>query len=158
MVVFMKRFLSLFLISLFFVGALSGCKKNDAMGGFLSDVVSTTEEYGYELDVDINTTSDIGVVSGDGSDTSSEGVVVNYENSVSQGSSSSEGSTSSYDSSSQADECKHKNVVIDPAVEPTYISTGLTEGSHCGDCGKILVAQEKVKMSGRYELPEIPLE
>ena len=32
-------------------------------------------------------------------------------------------------------------VVIDPAVEPTDKSDGLTEGSHCSFCGKVLVAQ-----------------
>ena len=31
--------------------------------------------------------------------------------------------------------------VIDPRVEPTGTTDGLTQGSHCGVCGKILVAQ-----------------
>jgi uncharacterized repeat protein (TIGR02543 family) len=33
-------------------------------------------------------------------------------------------------------------VVIDPAVPATYESTGLTEGSHCAVCNKVLVPQE----------------
>ena len=36
------------------------------------------------------------------------------------------------------------NAVIDPAVAPTYEATGLTEGSHCSVCGKVIVAQEVV--------------
>ncbi len=32
-------------------------------------------------------------------------------------------------------------VVIDPAVEATYNSTGLTEGKHCSACGEVIVAQ-----------------
>ena len=32
--------------------------------------------------------------------------------------------------------------VVDPAVPATSTSTGLTEGSHCGVCGKVLVAQQ----------------
>ena len=36
-------------------------------------------------------------------------------------------------------------VVIDEAIEATCISTGLTEGSHCGVCGKIIVAQKVVE-------------
>lgn len=36
------------------------------------------------------------------------------------------------------------NVIVDPAVEPTYDSTGLTEGSHCDVCGEILVAQQVI--------------
>lgn len=38
--------------------------------------------------------------------------------------------------------------VIDPYVAPTYTTTGLTEGSHCSVCEKVLVAQ--------VEIPPIP--
>ncbi len=34
------------------------------------------------------------------------------------------------------------NEVIDEAIEPTYTSAGLTEGSHCDTCGEIIKAQE----------------
>ena len=34
--------------------------------------------------------------------------------------------------------------IVDPAVPPTYTSTGLTEGSHCLICGEVLVAQTVV--------------
>lgn len=35
-------------------------------------------------------------------------------------------------------------VVVDSYVAPTYDSTGLTEGSHCGVCEEVLVAQETI--------------
>ena len=35
-------------------------------------------------------------------------------------------------------------VVVDPAVEPTYDATGLTEGKHCSVCGEVFVAQEVI--------------
>ena len=41
---------------------------------------------------------------------------------------------------------KNHTVVIDSAVEPTCTETGLTEGSHCADCDKILVEQEVVDL------------
>lgn len=36
--------------------------------------------------------------------------------------------------------------VIDPAVEPTEISVGYTQGSHCSVCGAVLQAQEVIPM------------
>ncbi len=37
----------------------------------------------------------------------------------------------------------HTEEII-PAVEPTYTSTGLTEGKECSDCGEILVEQKEI--------------
>ncbi|MBR5173877.1 MAG: leucine-rich repeat domain-containing protein, partial [Clostridia bacterium] len=34
--------------------------------------------------------------------------------------------------------------VVDEAVAPTCTATGLTEGSHCSDCGAVIVAQETI--------------
>lgn len=36
--------------------------------------------------------------------------------------------------------------VVDEAVAPSYTQTGLTEGSHCGVCGEVIMAQETVPM------------
>ena len=47
--------------------------------------------------------------------------------------------------------CDHSNVVTDEAVEPDCTNTGLTEGSHCDDCGKILVEQETVDAKGHTD-------
>lgn len=44
--------------------------------------------------------------------------------------------------------CDHTNAVKDAAVAATCTADGLTEGSHCADCGKVLKAQETVPMLG----------
>ena len=44
----------------------------------------------------------------------------------------------------------HKEVVI-PAVEPTCIETGLTEGSKCSTCGVIIKAQTITPMTGHFD-------
>ena len=43
--------------------------------------------------------------------------------------------------------------VIDAAVAPTCEATGLTEGSHCSECGEVFTAQEEVAALGHdYEV------
>lgn len=42
------------------------------------------------------------------------------------------------------DSTNHKSKVTDAAVAATCTQTGLTEGSHCGDCGATIVAQKTV--------------
>ncbi len=39
---------------------------------------------------------------------------------------------------------KQHTPVVDAAVKPTCVQTGLTQGSHCSACGKVLVAQSAV--------------
>ncbi|MBO5359251.1 MAG: amidase domain-containing protein [Clostridia bacterium] len=56
------------------------------------------------------------------------------------------------------DGCKHKEYkdidplghieVVDPAIAPTCTITGLTQGSHCSRCDKVVVAQEVVPATG----------
>ena len=50
------------------------------------------------------------------------------------------------------DSNNHANIVKDVAVAPTCTKTGLTEGSHCGDCNKILIAQEVVPSTNHTEV------
>lgn len=40
--------------------------------------------------------------------------------------------------------CSHKNVITDNAVPATCTQTGLTQGSHCADCGEVLSKQQVV--------------
>ena len=47
----------------------------------------------------------------------------------------------------QKNACTH-NVVTDPAVSPTCTENGLTEGSHCIVCDKVLIAQQTVSALG----------
>lgn len=42
--------------------------------------------------------------------------------------------------------------VIDPAVEPTCTRTGLTEGSHCNNCGTVFVEQTVVPAKGHNKV------
>ena len=51
------------------------------------------------------------------------------------------------DGSSYAGFCKHVDTVVtDEAVAATCTKTGLTEGTHCSDCGMVLIVQEEVSM------------
>lgn len=46
---------------------------------------------------------------------------------------------------------KGHTVVIDPAVAPTNDTEGLTEGSHCSECGAVIVPQQPVSMLNKEE-------
>ncbi|MBR6577787.1 MAG: leucine-rich repeat protein [Clostridia bacterium] len=43
---------------------------------------------------------------------------------------------------------------VDPAVPPTCTQTGLTEGTHCSDCGEVIVAQTTVPATGHTEVTD----
>ena len=46
-------------------------------------------------------------------------------------------------------------VVIDKAVEPTCQETGLTEGSHCSKCNKIIIMQENISKSSHNYVNDV---
>ncbi|MBR3596338.1 MAG: leucine-rich repeat protein [Clostridia bacterium] len=45
----------------------------------------------------------------------------------------------------------HKNVVADKAVSATCTSTGLTDGSHCDACGKVIITQTTIEKLSHTE-------
>lgn len=51
---------------------------------------------------------------------------------------------------------EHKEIVKDPAVEPTCTEEGLKEGSHCASCGEVIVKQETIPAKGHKEVIDIP--
>ncbi len=51
-------------------------------------------------------------------------------------------------------EVKDHTSVTDAAVAPTCTKTGLTEGSHCSNCSKVLVAQEVVDALGHTSVTD----
>lgn len=51
------------------------------------------------------------------------------------------------DCDTKKDLSKHE-IVIDKAIEANCLSAGLTEGSHCGVCGKVIKAQEVINTQG----------
>jgi LPXTG-motif cell wall-anchored protein len=56
------------------------------------------------------------------------------------------------DTVTDTDSAKGHTEVIDPAVDATCTETGLTQGSHCSQCGEILVEQTVVdKIGHNYE-------
>ena len=57
-----------------------------------------------------------------------------------------------YDADKVVTQAWGHNVVTDPAIEATCIEPGKTEGSHCGICGEILVAQKVINPTGHYVL------
>ena len=48
--------------------------------------------------------------------------------------------------------------VVDAAVAATCTATGLTEGSHCGVCGEVLVAQIVIPAKGHVEVADAAVE
>ena len=43
--------------------------------------------------------------------------------------------------------CEHE-IIVDPEVRPTCITSGLTEGQHCSICNVVLVEQTKIEATG----------
>ena len=49
----------------------------------------------------------------------------------------------------------HRNIVTDPAVAATCITSGLTEGTHCSACGDVIVPQETVYDASAHDWEDI---
>lgn len=54
------------------------------------------------------------------------------------------------DSETPINSSNHTNVITDAAVAPTCGETGLSEGSHCEACKKVIVAQTVVSATGNH--------
>ncbi len=53
----------------------------------------------------------------------------------------------------------HEHIpVVDEAVMPTCTEKGLTEGTHCSICDKVLIKQKSIKALGHTEEEREPLE
>ncbi|MBQ8840069.1 MAG: hypothetical protein IJ004_01925 [Clostridia bacterium] len=48
--------------------------------------------------------------------------------------------------------CSHQEIVVDKRVMPTCTETGLTQGSHCADCGAIIVEQRIIEKAPHSEV------
>ena len=59
---------------------------------------------------------------------------------------SSDNTSSSNDNTSSGGETHTHTVVVDAAVAATCSQTGLTEGSHCSECGAVIKAQEVIPL------------
>ncbi len=62
------------------------------------------------------------------------------------------------DTQTEPIEAPDHKVVSDPAVAPTCTKTGLTEGSHCSVCGKVITAQEVLPATNHIPLTEPPVD
>ena len=51
----------------------------------------------------------------------------------------------------------HTEIVIDDAIEPTEINTGLTEGSHCAICNEVIVAQTEIPALYDLSVLQLPV-
>ena len=61
-------------------------------------------------------------------------------------------STDTTDTDTDIKLCEHLNSVVDIATEPSCSREGLTEGSHCNDCGEVLIKQEVIPMLPHTEV------
>ncbi|MBQ7603315.1 MAG: hypothetical protein IJU75_00020 [Clostridia bacterium] len=50
-------------------------------------------------------------------------------------------------------ECRHTDVITDPAVAPTEYETGMTEGRRCAACGEVLSERVIIPATANFTLP-----